>query len=492
MFTSNNNLIPGLEDFVEAPVISEDNSSENTPVDSGIPTKVDETQQEVESAVTEVIMMSPRTLCQREGQPAKYCPIVASPKPEGGVTYRAYLIGEVRDVDNYTDLIDTLLMATDKDDYYIFIDSPGGMIASGGIIASAIDNSKANVYTVARGMAASSAALIHSAAKPGNAQVTDMALMMYHSSSHADMGQSLRIAERAQNQIKYVNECLLSKALADGHITQDEFERIQAGEEIYIPSKEFLRRTTHDKKVEDGQQVNKSTESSASDIAGNESFTITEDSLAGNESYVPEAETYDLMKSVRTIPFFEKDNDIRSKVLQSATMCGLRLAPKPTKPIIYTTDKKNFRVYVQAELWLTHDWVVSMSTFLDHCKEDETVTFILGTNMVDQQVYLVGSIIGAMQACKADITTVCAGMCSVPESMIWTFGKHRKVLKYGALLFSKPDVIKMAHEYEPYFGVFIDKAKEIGILSDDDIKDIMKGGHEKLYLGDALYSKATD
>jgi hypothetical protein len=97
-----------------------------------------------------------------------------------------------------------------------------------------------------------------------------------------------------------------------------------------------------------------------------------------------------------------------------------------------------------------------------------------------------------MQACKADITTVCAGMCSVPESMIWTFGKHRKVLKYGALLFSKPDVIKMAHEYEPYFGVFIDKAKEIGILSDDDIKDIMKGGHEKLYLGDALYSKATD
>ncbi len=171
-----------------------------------------------------------------------YCPVKICQIPGQGIRYCAYLTGTVLDVENYVDLIDTLIMASPKDEYYIFIDSPGGMIASGGIIASAIHHSRAKVYTVARGICASAAALIHSAAKKENQLVGDFAVMMYHMSSHFDMGSSTKILERAANQVRYVNECLLNKALADGHFTQDEFNKIQTGEEIFIPASEFLRR----------------------------------------------------------------------------------------------------------------------------------------------------------------------------------------------------------------------------------------------------------
>lgn len=184
-------------------------------------------------------------------EPLPYCPIKVYAIPGKGIRFCAYLTGTITDVDNYVDLIDTLIMAEPEDEYFIFIDSPGGMIASGGIIASAVHHSRAKVYTVARGICASAAALIHSAAKKENQLVGDFAVMMYHMSSHFDMGSSTKILERAANQVRYVNECLLNKALADGHFTQDEFNKIQTGEEIFIPASEFLHRVGRDN---NGQQ----------------------------------------------------------------------------------------------------------------------------------------------------------------------------------------------------------------------------------------------
>lgn len=171
-----------------------------------------------------------------------YCPVKIFERPGEGRTYFAYLTGPILDVEDYVDLIDTLLIADKHDKYFIFIDSPGGMIASGGIIASAVHHSQAEVYTVARGICASAAALIHSAAKKERQLTGDFAVMMYHMSSHFDMGTSTKILERAKNQVRYVNECLLNKALEDGHFTEEEFARIQSGDEIFVPASEFLHR----------------------------------------------------------------------------------------------------------------------------------------------------------------------------------------------------------------------------------------------------------
>lgn len=174
-----------------------------------------------------------------------YCPVYPETKEgeDAGRIFTAYIQGAMNDVDDYIDLIDTLLIADEKDTYFIYIDSPGGLIASGGIIASAIHHSRAEVFTIARGICASAAALVHSAAKPGHAKVTDLALMMYHMSSHWDGGVSTKIRERADNQVRYVNECLLNKALEDGHITEEEFSKTQNGFDVFVTASEFLKRT---------------------------------------------------------------------------------------------------------------------------------------------------------------------------------------------------------------------------------------------------------
>ena len=176
----------------------------------------------------------------------KYCPVYCDVY-EDHSEFTAYLTDSVSDVDRYIDLIDILVTAKENDVVTIYIDSPGGMIAAGGLIASAIHHSKATVNTVARGLCASAAALIHSAAKPGHATVSHFAVMLYHMSSHSDIGTSTMIESRAHNQVRYVNETLLNKALADGHITKEEFDRIQTGEDIKIPSDEWIRRTSGEK-----------------------------------------------------------------------------------------------------------------------------------------------------------------------------------------------------------------------------------------------------
>lgn len=170
-------------------------------------------------------------------------PIRITPHDADGLLYEAFIVGPIREAKDYVDLIDSLKIAKPTDIFHIYLDSPGGLVSTGGIIASAIHHSRAAVCTFAMGICASAAALIHSAASPGNAYVSEYAVMMYHMSSHFDSGTSTKILERAKHQVRYVNECLLNKALEDGHFTREEFAKIQNGTEIFIPAAEFRHRT---------------------------------------------------------------------------------------------------------------------------------------------------------------------------------------------------------------------------------------------------------
>lgn len=187
---------------------------------------------------------------ERNNGQMPYCPVYAVPNSSGGRTFICYIHGSIRDVDDYIDLIDTLLTAGEKDEYFIFLDSPGGLVASGGIIASAIHHSHAKVHTIARGLCASAAALIHSSAKKENIGVSDFAVIMYHMSMHFDQGSSNLIKMRAENQVRYVNDCLLNKAVEDGTLLPEELQKAQNGEEIFLTAEEFKKRI-QTKQVED-------------------------------------------------------------------------------------------------------------------------------------------------------------------------------------------------------------------------------------------------
>lgn len=386
-----------------------------------------------------------------------YCPVYVTKLEDGGRKFEAYVTGSINDVDDYIDLIDTLLIATEKDKYFIYIDSPGGLIAAGGIIASAIQYSKATVITEARGICASAAALIHSSAKPGNAISTPFAVMMYHMSSHWDGGYSTKVAERALNQVRYVNECLLNKALADGHITEDEFNAIQNGKDIFVPAATFERR-----------------------VAGGDD---DDDVIPGQEDFSgqPMQSFYSQQMSAwkNAVPMWGKEP---TEAEMAAFLGGNGPKGKETALLIRTSDKQNFRIYMKAEWWFTQRYINGICRFLDSRKEGETVTFILGTKMSDWQAHIIGAVIGAIMRCKASIRTIAAGYCSIPESLIWCFGQQRDMMRYGALTFCTTEFLDHCKEYRAYFEYVFKKAIEIGVLSEEDVQSIWDTGREKQIL----------
>lgn len=155
----------------------------------------------------------------------KYCEVEPIGKSaNGGIEYMSLLTSSIEDIDLYIDLLELLSTATERDVITICIDSPGGYVCTGVIISTAILDCKAKVITRACGLCASAGSLIWSAGHICTVMPT--ATLMWHMSSHMDMGNSLDIKQNADLQVKYVKELLLNKSLEKGHITEEEIARI--------------------------------------------------------------------------------------------------------------------------------------------------------------------------------------------------------------------------------------------------------------------------
>lgn len=171
-----------------------------------------------------------------------YCPVYVSKSTENDtLVATAYITGQVADLSEYVDLVDLLEVMKENDLLVIYIDSPGGYVATGAAIASCIDTCKGKVIGIARGLCASAGSLIWSACHICVAE--PFANFMYHMSSHFDMGNSEGIRERAAIQVDYVENCLLRIARDKGHITEDEMIKIARGKEnVFISAQEMTKR----------------------------------------------------------------------------------------------------------------------------------------------------------------------------------------------------------------------------------------------------------
>ena len=172
------------------------------------------------------------------------CPIAISSAMENDkqvIVVHAYIRGMIDDLDGYVPLLNILHQATEDARIYIHIQSGGGMVTTGSTIASAIASCKGQVVTIAEGLCASAASLIWSAGH--ECRVYDYAMFMYHMSSHADMNNSLYIAEAATRMVNYVQNCLMRSALAKGHITKEEHTLFcENKQEVWISAEEMKRR----------------------------------------------------------------------------------------------------------------------------------------------------------------------------------------------------------------------------------------------------------
>lgn len=167
---------------------------------------------------------------------------------------------------------------------------------------------------------------------------------------------------------------------------------------------------------------------------------------------------------------------------------------KPQGPKVHIrTDHtgKIFRVYFCANHIFDQMYITALSRFLDNRKADETVIFMIGTRLADGQMHLVGSIVSAMSSCKAKVVTVLSGYGATTETMLWCFGHERYIREYGALSFSKPEMIKQCKEYKGYFDALFKRAVEIGVLSEETLEKIWKSNEEILITHDDFYNKTV-
>jgi ATP-dependent Clp protease protease subunit len=165
----------------------------------------------------------------------------AEPKLKDGFVT---LYGDVDEVSakHVVDEIQRLNRSFAKTPIYLFINSPGGLVSSGGLMISAIKNSKRPVYTVCVELCASMAAITH--AYGAKRYMLEYATLMYHEAAYGVQGQLThnRSRERwSENQFARFEEEVAARA----GIAIDEF-RSNENKEWWVLSAEAAARHLND------------------------------------------------------------------------------------------------------------------------------------------------------------------------------------------------------------------------------------------------------
>lgn len=149
-----------------------------------------------------------------------------------------YLHGEIGDPEGYTDMVYRILMANQNDVIYIHLNTVGGRLDTGVQLINAIQNSQANVITVLDGMAYSLGTLIFLAGH--EMLVNDHCIIMFHNFKSGIVGKGNEIISELEATVKWFSD--LAKQLYVPFLSEEEFNRIIKGEDIWMRSNEIRKR----------------------------------------------------------------------------------------------------------------------------------------------------------------------------------------------------------------------------------------------------------
>lgn len=143
--------------------------------------------------------------------------------------------------------------------------------------------------------------------------------------------------------------------------------------------------------------------------------------------------------------------------------------------IVLSRDDVHFNVYLNSNTYIgSPQYVNKFCRFMDSRTENQVVKLHLGAGVHDMFWIHIGAIISAIIDCKANVITYAGGACGMTESIIWLFGKERTAGHYGQLSFEMGNYkYKIITDHQGYVDFFFDKAKEIGILSEQDVTSII-------------------
>lgn len=149
-----------------------------------------------------------------------------------------YLSEEIAEPDAYADMIHRINIATPADVIFIHLNTPGGNLATGIQIINAMQNSQAKVVTVLESMAYSLGTLIFLAGD--EMVVNDHCMMMFHNFKGGILGKGQELVAQLEATVKWF--AAMAKKIYVPFLTEDEFERIIRGEDLWMQSPEIRKR----------------------------------------------------------------------------------------------------------------------------------------------------------------------------------------------------------------------------------------------------------
>lgn len=149
-----------------------------------------------------------------------------------------YITGPIDDPSNYIDMIHKIQTATPDDIIYIHLNTSGGQLMTGAQIINAMQSTHAHVIASIEAEAFSLGTLIFLAAD--EFVVHDNCLMMIHNFSGAVWGKGHEQAAQLDATMKWFNN--FARKLYIPFLSEDEFDRILKGEDIYLQSEDIRKR----------------------------------------------------------------------------------------------------------------------------------------------------------------------------------------------------------------------------------------------------------
>lgn len=176
--------------------------------------------------------------------------------------------------------------------------------------------------------------------------------------------------------------------------------------------------------------------------------------------------------------------DIREKLLtenavDNSNMGGITVMQcRPPQIRILSNDGNTYRIYMRSDVQFQPKDINNLCRFLDTRTPNQVVYFILGMDICTEQSALIGPIVSAIMTCKARTVGMAMGLCSLPETMIWSFCSDRQVLRYGAICYSRPEFIKQCPQYESFYKTAFAKGVELNVITQEEVEEVFTKNKE--------------
>lgn len=153
-----------------------------------------------------------------------------------------YITDEIGDTDKYFDLINTLKTSDAHDTVFIYLNTPGGDLMTTIQIISAMRQTQATVVTCLEGEVCSAGTLLFLAGE--RHIVNPHCSFMIHNYSHYAGGKGNEVLSKVKHYEEYFRE--LAADLYGGFLTEKEIDDVTQGRDIWLSSREVIRRLNVD------------------------------------------------------------------------------------------------------------------------------------------------------------------------------------------------------------------------------------------------------